>query len=650
MKKAINKALGLDGCKNIDVFVKRQITRLKETDEKFSSLFEIMFSVKDNVMFEHTDGNKIFETTYGQCYDKIKLVATNLKRMLQNYQINSIVGLYMDNSIEWIQIFWAILMCGYRPLLMNKRVDKSRLDEVLSSQNVKVVISDEDLFFEKALKIEHLYEETTPDESFKWADEIILMTSGTSLSLKLCVYKGKNICEQIYSTEDIIKRSKLIKTHYEGKIRILTFLPFYHVFGLVACYMWFAFFSRTFVLLRDLSGETILNTIKKHKVTHLFAVPLLWEKIENVARKKIAERGAKLEKKFNKGLKISNALQNLNSCLGRKFAKTVFKEVRESAFGDSIQFLITGGGSVSNSTLELLNGVGYRLANGYGMTEIGITSVELSNKTKWLNSGSVGQPLSTVAYRIENGELLVKGSSSADSIIFKNETMKLDDDWFKTGDLAREKNGHYYIVGRVDDLIVGAGGENICPDEIENKLKIRNAQVVLLALQKEEMTRTTLVVYINKYFSQSKVQEIKQELFSALSKHDVGKLIDDIYYTNDPFMTGNDIKVSRKKLLSRIHNKEMVLKDFKTIDTVVETNLNLDLQKDIAEIFEKTLNKEISPNEYGLNFFYELGGDSLLYFSLVERVKIKYGVSLPLDEESIVSVNGICSYIQDKVN
>ena len=72
------KELGLDGHKSIDKFVNAQIEKLKKTNQNFSSLFEIMFSIKDNVMFEHTDGNKIFETTYGQCYDKIKLVTSNL--------------------------------------------------------------------------------------------------------------------------------------------------------------------------------------------------------------------------------------------------------------------------------------------------------------------------------------------------------------------------------------------------------------------------------------------------------------------------------------------------------------------------------------------------------------------------------------------
>jgi len=638
---------GFGGCKNIDEFIKKQLSSLKKTDESFSQLFNVMFSVKENVMFEFNDGNKICTITYGECLQKIKYIATNLDKKLSSLNKNSIVGLYMDNSAEWIQIFWAILMAGFRPLLLNKRVNKDQLLELLKNYNVEFVVSDEDLPKIKNIIYTDLLKEEDILQNFEWADEIILMTSGTSLNFKLCAYSGRNICNQIYNTTYITKKSRLIKKHYNGKLKILTFLPFYHVFGLIACYMWFAFFSRTFVLLKDLSGETILNTVKKHKVTHLFAVPLLWEKIAATAKKKISERGEKTEKKFLKAIKFSNKLQNICPSLGRMFAKKVFKELRSSAFGDSIQFLITGGGLISLSVLEMFNGVGYRLANGYGMTEIGITSVELSNKTKWLNSGSVGEPLPSVEFKIVNNELLVKGASSCCKILNNNE--QVSDCWFKTGDVVREKKNHFYIIGRVDDLIVGSDGENICPDEIESKIKIEDAKVVLLSLKKET-SKTVLIVSVNKYFSNNKILEIKNKLFESLSNNNIGKIIDEIYFTFDSLLQGKDIKISRKNLIKRIEEKSLTLTDITEIENRTNNVINSDLEKEIALIFEDLLNKKLTKQEYALNFFYELGGDSLLYFSIVEMVKTKYGISLPLDNESIVSVYGICSYIQDRIN
>ena len=640
---------GFNGCKNIDQFINKQLEDLQSTDESFSSLFGVMFSVKDNIMFEYSDGNKICSLTYGEVENKIKVVASNIYYKLSKLKKDSIVGLYMDNRLEWIYSFWAILMAGYKPLLLNKRVDKTKLLELLKEHDIKVIISDEDISKVKNIDYRDLLVDNDVLDEYKWANEIILMTSGTSLSFKLCYYSGKNICSQIYNTKYITQKNKLIKTHYNGKIKVLTFLPFYHIFGLVACYMWFALFSRTFVLLKDMSGETILNTIKKHKVTHLFGVPLLWEKIEKVARKKIADRGEKLENKFLKALKFSNKLQNFCPSLGRFFAKKVFKELRDSAFGDSIQFLITGGGAISTSVLELLNGVGYRLANGYGMTEIGIASVELSNKTKWLNSGSIGKPFPSIQIKIENQQLLVKGKSLANKILTKDDIIDIGDSWFKTGDIVREVKSHYYICGRVDDLIIGSDGENICPDEIESKLKIDDATVVLLSLKKEK-TKSTLLVGVNKYFSTGKIQDIKQQLFEKISQNNIEKFIDEIYFTYDSLMLENEIKISRKNLVKRIVEKDIKLKNVKEIDNHSETFINSDLQKEIVGIFEQVLNKKLKQKDYLLNFFLELGGDSLAYFSFVEMIKSKYNVDLPLDNESMISVNGVCSYIQDKIS
>ena len=75
--------------------------------------------------------------------------------------------------------------------------------------------------------------------------------------------------------------------------------------------------------------------------------------------------------------------------------------------------MISGGSTINLKTLEFFNAIGYHLANGYGMTEIGITSVELSDKKKLLNSGSVGLPFKGVEYRIEDGRLLVRGDCLA---------------------------------------------------------------------------------------------------------------------------------------------------------------------------------------------------------------------------------------------
>ena len=141
-------------------------------------------------------------------------------------------------------------------------------------------------------------------------------------------------------------------------------------------------------------------------------------------------------------------------------------------------YCISGGGFIRPETLELMNGLGYGLRNGYGMTETGILSVELSRRAKIRNSGTVGKPLSAVGgggYRISpEGLLEVRAPLLYAAQIVNGERIERDRDaWFATGDCFRvDSSGRWFITGRRSDLIIGANGENLSPDLIEQRLDL----------------------------------------------------------------------------------------------------------------------------------------------------------------------------------
>ena len=195
----------------------------------------------------------------------------------------------IDNSLKWVYIFWRLLMAGYKPLLLNKRLGDVLNKTVVELSDLKVIISD----IETNLDVKHIMindidlSNIELISSFKWANEIALTTSATSLNVKICVYDGMAISSQIKNTKNVVKKNPLLKKRYNGDIKMLAFLPFYHIFGLVASYFWYGFFNRTLVFLKDLSTGTILNTIKKHEVTHMFAVPLVWHTIYKEVMKQI---------------------------------------------------------------------------------------------------------------------------------------------------------------------------------------------------------------------------------------------------------------------------------------------------------------------------------------------------------------------------
>ena len=278
------KLNNISGFANINQYVNHKLQSFEKQNKTFATLFEFMFSESENVMAETSNGYKITKVTYGECKNQILRNAPNLKLALSELEKGDLVGIYMENSLDWIKVFWSTLYCGFVPLLLNSRLSDTTLENIFAEHSVKAVISDGKQFSIKTVLSSTVTgqladEVIDPD----WADEIIFMSSGTTERIKLCVYTGENFFYQICDSVSIVKNCPQIASHYQGELKQLVLLPLYHVFGFIAVYLWFGFFSRTFVFLKDLNPQTVLNTIKKHKVTHLFAVPMVWETVHKEA-------------------------------------------------------------------------------------------------------------------------------------------------------------------------------------------------------------------------------------------------------------------------------------------------------------------------------------------------------------------------------
>ncbi|MBR3639172.1 MAG: AMP-binding protein, partial [Clostridia bacterium] len=454
---------GLGGYKTINAFVEAKLDRVEKSAHDLETMFGLMFSESENVMYEKSEGYRVRKTTYGEARDAALSMAGSLGALLPDLEHDSVVGLYLDNSLEWIECFWAIIAAGFRPLLFNMRLSDAALADAAKTVGCTAVISES-----RDLGLRRIEPSALAKDGERaggpFGDEILVMSSGTTEHVKICAYSGEEFYRQVIDSYNIVKKCRAVKKHCDGSLKLLTFLPFYHVFGLIAVYIWFAFFSRTFVHLADLSPETVVNTIRRHEVTHIFAVPLFWERVYSQAMKTIRSRGEKTLAKFERGMKIYDKLPD---AAARAFSKIAFREVRDGLFGSSIRFLITGGSAVPKEVLRFFNGIGYRLANGYGMSEIGITSFETSARKKYLLGAFVGAPMQYAEYCIgEGGELLVRGKVIAKYVI-EDGVKKESDGWFATRDLAECEDGHYRILGRLDDLIVAPGGENLNPNLVE---------------------------------------------------------------------------------------------------------------------------------------------------------------------------------------
>lgn len=621
---------------------------LINSDKDLKAVFEIMFSNTENIMCEGNDGFRIYKYTYGEMKEKIRKTAAAIYKKIGAK--HSYIALEMENGPEWIISFWSILMSGNKPYLVNTRYPETLSNGILKTLGIKNIIClknsklDADSLIFSSLGGDF---SPVPEEIFE--NEIAFSSSATSMNEVICFYTGLQISEQILNFKDIVKENPRMAKHYKGSLKQLAFLPFYHIFGLFAVYFWFTFFGRTLVFLRDYSAETILKTCKRHKVTHIFAVPVLWHTVEKQLWSTVKEQDEAKEKKLRKALKLMTGLQNIFPSFGAAFAKWALREVTDRLFGNSVMFCINGGSYVTDSALELFNGLGYCLHNGYGMSEIGITSVELRKKAKERNLNSIGKPFSSVEYKLNDKNiLLVKGSSLCVRKLVNGKEVILSD-WFETGDNMEIKDGYYYILGRVGDVVIGENGENINPDTVEKFFRLPNTKALsVLGIEGENGEELSLIAEISPFATEKTVSAIKNEAYAINETFSSANAVKKFYFTFDELMPPNAIKISRTQLTRKIKENAVKLIPFADIKlNSASSGETTPLQKEVISIIAKALDVETDKIGPDTHIFYDLGATSIQYFSVISELSQRFSISQYDDTEKYCyTPKEICEYLE----
>jgi long-chain acyl-CoA synthetase len=258
----------------------------------------------------------------------------------------------------------------------------------------------------------------------------------------------------------------------------LLFLPVAHVFGrmvqigAVASGLHMAHCS-------DPVGRLSAD-LASFKPTFVLAVPRIFEKIYNGAEAKAeaAGKGDIFRKAAAVAIAYSEALDTKKVSLSLRlkhklFDKLVFSKIR-AAVGGRVEAAISGGAPLGARLGHFYRGAGITILEGYGLTET--TAGATLNLTGALRVGSVGKPIPGTSIKIaEDGEVLIRGpivmrgywqNDAANAEVFNNER------WFQTGDLGKlDDEGFLFIVGRKKELIVTAGGKNVAPAVLEDRLR-----------------------------------------------------------------------------------------------------------------------------------------------------------------------------------
>ncbi|MGA5215946.1 AMP-dependent synthetase/ligase [Streptomyces cinereoruber] len=300
----------------------------------------------------------------------------------------------------------------------------------------------------------------------------IVYTSGTTGRPKGCVLTHRAFFAEC---GNVVERLKpLFRT---GECSVLLFLPAAHVFGrLVEVASVMAPIRLGCV--PDIKNLT--DELASFRPTLILGVPRVFEKVYNSARAKAQAdgKGKIFDRAAQTAIAYSRALgtpqgPSLGLRLKHKvFDKLVFGKLR-AVLGGRGEYAISGGAPLGERLGHFFRGIGFTVLEGYGLTES--CAATAFNPWDRQKIGTVGQPLPGSVVRIaDDGEVLLHGEHIF-SRYWNNEaatTEALADGWFHTGDIGTlDEDGYLAITGRKKEILVTAGGKNVAPAVIEDRIR-----------------------------------------------------------------------------------------------------------------------------------------------------------------------------------
>ena len=259
----------------------------------------------------------------------------------------------------------------------------------------------------------------------------------------------------------------------------LLFLPLAHVFARiiqVGC------IEGGIVLGHCADLTALLPALASFRPTFILAVPRVFEKVYSTAEQKAQseKRGAIFGRAADVAIGYSRALDGPRGrpSFGLRaqhalFGRLVYRKLR-AALGGRAQYAASGGAALSERLCHFFRGIGVTVLEGYGLTET--TAAATVNRPDRNKIGTVGLPLPGVGIKIaDDGEILISGKNVFPGY-WRNEAATkevfAEDGWFATGDVGElDEEGFLRITGRKKELIVTAGGKNVSPAVLEDRLR-----------------------------------------------------------------------------------------------------------------------------------------------------------------------------------
>ena len=311
--------------------------------------------------------------------------------------------------------------------------------------------------YPKYFRKEHVnyYKEQSPDEL-----ALINYTSGTTGFSKGVMLPYRALWGNLDYVLDVLG------PHIKSGSNIVSILPMAHMYGMMVEFIFgFVNGNHLFYLTRLPSPSLIAEAFAQVKPSLIVAVPMIVEKI--------------VRKMIMPVVQSNRVRLLLNMPVVNKRVKANIRDMVADVFGGNAYEVITGGAALNQEIEAFLRDIEFPITVGYGTTETA-PLITFSDYKDFV-PGSCGLPVKHMEVRIDSddpqntpGEVLARGMNTMLGY-YKNEEATravLDaDGWYHTGDLGTmSADGHVFIRGRIKNMLLGSNGQNVYPEEIEDKL------------------------------------------------------------------------------------------------------------------------------------------------------------------------------------
>jgi long-chain acyl-CoA synthetase len=452
----------------------------------------------DAVVFSRNTGQRWEDVTAAAFLEQVSAVAKGL--IAAGVGAGDRVALISKTRYEWTLVDYAIWFAGAVTVPVYETSSAEQVAWILGDSGARAVVAEDAAHVAKVAEaragldqLNHVWSinDNAVDVLTRLGADVSdedlekRRTSATPLDLATLIYtsgttgrpKGCMLTHGNFMFELGVAVDELDELFTADDAATLLFLPLAHVFARVIQVG--SVKSRT-RLGHSADIKNLLADLQAFRPSFILAVPRVFEKVFNTASQKATAdgRGAIFDRAAETAIAYSRGLDRGRPSLAVRarhavFSRLVYGKLRD-ALGGNVAYALSGGAPLGDRLGHFYRGIGLPVLEGYGLTET--TAALTVNLPDAHKIGTVGRPLPGTAVRVaDDGELLFRGGQVFagywDNEDATRETLERDG-WFHTGDVGEvDDEGFVRITGRKKEIIVTAGGKNVAPAVLEDRLR-----------------------------------------------------------------------------------------------------------------------------------------------------------------------------------